>query len=136
MKKHILILALLHSTIPELFAQSRDTTYLINEYFRKSETQKKTGLIMLGAGLGAAALGVQVFAEAFSGGSEGAGTAGQVLFFAGAISTLASIPVLISSGSNSRKAANLTIQTQSLPGIRPKGISGMYPALNLSIPIN
>lgn len=137
MKKLVLIFAILFSSFFELLAQNQETKFLIEEYLRQSETQKKTGLIMLGAGVGATVLGTLMIGVAWSGGSEAVGWTGVVLFTAGAVSTLASIPIIISSASKARKAANLSIQSRSLPSIQPTGLSAViYPELNLSIPLN
>lgn len=137
MKKLVLIFVLLFSSFFELFAQNQENKLLIEEYLKQSENQKKTGLIMLGAGVGATVLGTLMIGVAWSGGSEAVGWTGVVLFTAGAVSTLASIPIIISSASKARKAANLSIQSRSLPNIHPNGISSVrYPALNLSIPLN
>lgn len=137
MNRLILVIVLLCFSFGKLHAQDSTNKILIEEYIKQSENQKKTGLIMLGAGVGATALGTVMFALAWSGGSEVLGGSGVVLFTAGAISTLVSIPIIISSASKARKAANLSIQSRSLPGIQPNGISSViYPALNLSIPLN
>lgn len=137
MNRLILLIVLLFFSFGNLYAQDSTNKILIEEYIKQSENQKKTGLIMLGAGVGATALGTVMFALAWSGGSEVLGGSGVVLFTAGAISTLVSIPIIISSASKARKAAKLSIESRSLPGIQPNGISSViYPAINLSIPFN
>jgi len=137
MNRLILLVVLLCFSFGKLYAQDSNNKILIEEYIKQSEKQKKTGLIMLGAGVGATVLGIVMFGVAWSGGSEVAGLTGIGLFTAGAISTLASIPIIISSASIARKAATLSIQSRALPGIQPDGLSSViYPALNLSIPIN
>lgn len=137
MKNFVLILAILFTSYFDLLAQNQENKLLIEEYVKQSENQKKTGLIMLGTGVGATVLGTVMIGVAWSGSSEAAGWTGVVLFTAGAVSTLASIPIIISSASKARKAAHLSIQSRSLPGIQPTGISAViYPELNLSIPLN
>lgn len=137
MNRLILLLAILCFSFENLYAQDSSNKVLIEEYIKQSEKQKKTGLIMLGAGLGATVIGTVMFGIAWSNGSEIVGGSGIILFSAGAISTLVSIPILISSASTARKAAKLSVQSRSLPGIQPNGFSNViYPALNLSIPIN
>lgn len=137
MNRLVLLIVMLCLSFGNLYAQESSNKILIEEYIKQSENQKKTGLIMLGAGVGATALGTVMFGLAWSGGSEAAGWTGIVLFTAGAVSTLASIPIIISSASKARKAAKLSIQSRSLPGLQPNGISSViYPAINLSIPFN
>lgn len=133
----ILLIVLLCFSFGKLYAQDSNNKTLIEDYIKQSEKQKKTGLIMLGAGVGATVLGTVMFGVAWSGGSEVAGLTGIVLFTAGAISTLASIPIIISSASKARKAATLSIQSRVLPGIHRDDLSSLiFPALNLTIPIN
>lgn len=137
MNRLILFIVLLFLSFEKLYAQDSSNKILIEEYIKQSENQKKTGLIMLGAGLGTTVIGTVMFASAWSSGSELVGGSGAILFTAGAISTLVSIPIIISSASKARKAAKLSIQSRSLPGIQLNNFSYViYPSLNLSIPIN
>lgn len=137
MNRLILLIVLLCLSFGNLYAQDSSNKILIEEYIKQSENQKKTGLIMLGTGLGATVIGTVMFASAWSNGSEVVGVSGAILLTAGVISTLVSIPIIISSASKARKAANLSIQSRTLPRIHPTGISAeIYPAINLSIPIN
>lgn len=137
MNRFTLLFVLFCFSFGNLFAQAPNNKILIEEYIKQSENQKKTGLIMLGAGVGATLIGTVMFGSAWSTGSEVVGGSGVVLLTAGVISTLVSIPIIISSASKARKAAKLSIQSRSLPDIQPAGLSSViYPALSLSIPIN
>lgn len=78
-------------------------------YSQKAKKQKRTGWILLGTGIAATVVGSAIMANNFYiwGGSEDEDrgfAAGTGLFLAGSMATIASIPVLIISGSNNRKA--------------------------------
>ena len=137
MNKVFLILALLFTFLPKVQAQSLESKILIEEYIKRSEKQKKTGLILLGAGVGSVIIGTVLFGTGWNDDSSFALGSGAVLFTAGSISTLVSIPVLISSASNGRKAAKLGIGTARLTEPLPNGFyQKTYPALHFSIPFN
>lgn len=72
-------------------------------YSLKHKKLKKTGFILLGAGLAATGGSLLLVANA-SLSDDSTWTAGGILFIAGSLSTIASIPVFIVSGSNKRKA--------------------------------
>lgn len=137
MIKVFLFLFLFIVFLPETKAQNQENKILIEEYLRRSEQQKKTGLILLGAGVGSVILGTVLFATAWSNGSEPIGGAGVFLMTAGSISTLVSIPILISSASNGRKAAKVGIGTDRVPVPQLVGLSGKaFPTLSIILPIN
>jgi hypothetical protein len=138
MRKFFFVTAAFLLFLPRIQAQqSQETKILIEEYLRQSEKQKKTGLIMLGAGAGSVILGTVLFGTAWNSGSNFAGGASVFLLTAGGISTLVSIPVLVSSASNGRKAAKLGIGTTRLevPG-SSVFLQKTYPTWSISIPLN
>lgn len=137
MAKFFLTLSLFLALFARAQSQSLERNILIEEYIKQSEKQKKTGLIMLGAGLGSVLLGTVLFGVGWGDGSDVAAGSGAILMTAGSISTLVSIPILVSSASNGRKAAKLGISTARIPTSQPTGFpSKIYPALSFSIPIN
>ncbi len=86
-----------------------DTNQKMYEFLMaKHKKQKKTGLILLGSGLAATGLGVLIIyndSDWFE--DEDAGSdyaAGTILYTAGVLSALSSIPVLIIAGENRQKA--------------------------------
>ena len=137
MAKFFLALSLFLAFYSNAKSPSLERNILIEEYIKQSEKQKKTGLIMLGAGLGSVLLGTVLFGVGWGDGSDVAAGSGAILMAAGSISTLVSIPILVSSASNGRKAAKLGISTA---GIAHPQLTGFpqksYPALSFSIPIN
>lgn len=137
MQKFLTLLALFLVFSQNLKAQNAESKFLIEEYLRQSEKQKKTGLIMLGAGAGSVLLGTVLFGTAWNSGSNFAGGASAFFLVAGSISTLVSIPVLVSSASNGRKAAKLGIGTTQIaaPGSMG-GTQKTYPTWIISIPLN
>lgn len=91
---------------------------------------------MLGAGAGSVILGT-VLGTAWNNGSNFAYGASAFLLVAGSISTLVSIPVLVSSAANGRKAAKLGIGTTRLATPSSSGLSQItYPTWSISIPLN
>lgn len=137
MRKLLILLAFFLVATPIIKAQSLESKILIEEYIKRSEKQKKTGLILLGAGVGSIILGTVLFGTGWNDDSEFALGSGAILMTAGSISTLVSFPVLVSSASNGRKAAKLGIGTAQLAEPIPNGFSQKtYPALHFSIPIN
>ena len=138
MRKFFLVIVALLFFLPRLQAQqSQENKILIEEYLHQSEKQKKTGLIMLGAGAGSVLLGTVLFGTAWNSGSNFAGGASAFFLIAGSISTLVSIPVLVSSASNGRKAAKLGIGTTRLGASGSEGFNQKtYPTLNISIPLD
>lgn len=137
MTKIFLILSLILIFLPKAKAQNQENKILIEEYLKRSEKQKKTGLIMLGAGVGSVVIGTVLFATGWGDGSDFAVGSGAVLMTAGSLSTLISIPILVSSASTGRKAAKLGIGTARLTGPLPDGFfQKTYPALHFSIPLN
>ena len=137
MTKIFLILSLILIFLPKAKAQNQENKILIEEYLKRSEKQKKTGLIMLGAGVGSVIIGTVLFGTGWDDDSDFAVGSGAILMTAGSLSTLISIPILISSASNGRKAAKLGIGTARLTEPLPDGFSPKtYPALHFSIPLN
>ena len=94
------------SQVTELLTEkSRQDVY--DFYSLKAKKQKTTGWILLGTGLAATVGGYAIMAnnfDLFDSDSDGGLAAGTGLFLVGSIVTIASIPVLIVSGSNNRKA--------------------------------
>lgn len=71
-------------------------------FYAKHKKQKKVGLILLGSGLVAAGVGAIMIVNSDDLGNDF--SSGTLLYSAGVIATISSIPVLIISGSNKRKA--------------------------------
>ena len=137
MQKLLTLLALILIFSQTLKAQNAESKFLMEEYLRQSEKQKKTGLIMLGAGAGSVLLGTVLFGTTWNSGSNFAGGASAFFLVAGSISTLVSIPVLVSSASNGRKAAKLGIGMTQLAALGSMGGSQKtYPIWIISIPLN
>lgn len=132
----ILLLAFLLGSTP-IFAQTTTERQLAEEYLKQSEKQKKTGLIMLGSGIGAGLLGVVMFGAGWNEGSGFVLGSGVTLMMAGSISTLVSIPVLVSSASKGKKAGKLSLGIASIASAQPHGFASQnYPSLNFSFPLH
>lgn len=133
MIKSFIFLALLVFTFSELFAQNENQKFLIEEYLSQSENQKKTGIIMMSTGAGAAALGLLIASSSNwdQPGFEG----GAILFLAGSVSVVIGIPVIISSASKARKAGKLSLDLNTARVFNPRESSNTtFPAVKLSFP--
>ena len=136
MKKLISLIAFFLLASPILKAQNEDNKLLIEEYLRQSEKQKKTGWTLIGAGAGAAALGL-VLAASSDDWSDSSFGSGIILFVVGSASTVLGIPVLISSASKARKAGRLSLGTQTVRApIFQNSSWKIYPSLNFSVPLH
>jgi hypothetical protein len=136
MKKLVLIFAILFSSFYELIAQNLDTKFLIEEYVKQSEKQKKAAIIMIGAGAGTAALGLLLAYSANNLSDPALGVAGALLLV-GSASAIIGIPILVSSASKARKAGQLSLVLNSARVMNPEGSPQMiYPALKISVPLN
>lgn len=114
-------------------SQEEQKDFSKENYLQKSKNQRTVGWVLLGAGAAVGTVGIIVTNEADSFFEDsGKIDTGLTLFAVGAASTLASIPFFIIAGSNSRKAASLSLESQRfiIPG---QGLSGIQPALSLKI---
>jgi hypothetical protein len=136
MHKLILLLALFLSSLPNLQAQNQENRLLIEEYLQQSEKQKKAGITIMAVGAATAGLGLLLAATSNDWGNASFG-GGIILFVGGSAAVIIGVPIIISSASKARKAAQLSIGTNSARVIHQHGTySTFYPALNISFPIN
>ena len=115
------------------YSQIEKQDYSKDYYLQKSKNQRTVGWVLLGAGAAVGTVGLIVASDAewFFDDSDKLGT-GLTLFTVGAASTLASIPFFIIAGSNSRKAASFSLQSQNYYN-QGQELSGIQPALSLKI---
>jgi hypothetical protein len=134
MKKMTFFLSLMLLFALNLNAQNQDREFLIKEYLKQSEKQKKTGIAMLVVGSGMAGLGIII---ANSGESTSSTTRiGYSLGLIGIPVAIIGIPILISSASKARKAAQLSVGTQMAHMPLPLEMQKTYPVLTLSVQLN
>ncbi|MEO5650382.1 MAG: hypothetical protein ABIR03_10740 [Ginsengibacter sp.] len=116
MKKFIFSLTLLIFVLNS-FCQTTTNTVLTKDYYlQKSKKQKTSAWVLLGGGLGLAALGgiVQLIHEnKRNNGFDFDFTGAKIAIGGGAIA-LASIPFFISSSNNKKKAASIAITNQNI----------------------
>jgi hypothetical protein len=148
MKKLLITLSLLVGLAFQTFSQVSETNYK-QDLLAKSQRQKKTGFILLGAGGAALALGgilaasgteevVNCIGTLNCTGSDGdEWAAGTVLAIAGGLAMLGSVPLFISSGNNKKTASQLSLNSKPiyLPRNTHNGPRS-HPALQLTIPLN
>ena len=126
--KKIFIFSLLLAFTINAFSQA-DTaisnTSVKTDYLRKSKNQKTTAWILLGGGVAMMITGIII--ENNTTNYEPAGsiylvdegsTAGAVLFLAGGVASLTSIPFFIASGKNKRKALSVSFKNELVPQLR------------------
>lgn len=135
MIKVILIFSLISILSFNLQAQDNGREFLIKEYLKQSEKQRKTGVnfLVVGAGLtgvGIIALGVS---SASSDSSDGIG---PYLILVGIPITIIGVPIIISSASKARKAAHLSLGTQTVQGLTLPQTQKVYPALTFTVNLN
>ncbi|MDF2157786.1 hypothetical protein [Algoriphagus sp. CAU 1675] len=116
------------------------------DYLEKSRDQKKSAWVLLGGG--AVLLGAGFIVSMSNTGDalvgmlsgkdyNGSNTNGNILTVVGGAAMLGSIPLFISSKSNSEKAILLSLQNKPLTMPRPYArLPKSYPSLSLKIPLN
>jgi hypothetical protein len=101
--------------LTDFIQKQSDASHVMDDYYiQKSKGQKKTALIILGSGLGIAALGGIVQLVENSSAEFYFDFTGAWIAIGGGCVSLFSIPFFISSGVNARKAATLTLNDQSI----------------------
>jgi hypothetical protein len=118
-----------------LHAQDNGREFLIKEYLKQSEKQKKTGITFLLVGSGMMAVGIIATGISINSSDSGDGI-GPYLIFVGIPITLIGVPIIISSASKARKAAQLSLGTQTVRGFTLPQTQKVYPALTFTINLN
>jgi hypothetical protein len=142
MKVLILVLTLSLGISHPVLSQEIDSLSQRETLLELSKKQKKTGFILLGAGVGAAVIGGALFASNFclwgcDSNDEALAGTGGILFILGVGSAIASVPVLINSGSTAKRAMELSVQSTPI-FLPPNSHNGpkSHPSLQLTIPLN
>ncbi len=126
--KKIIVYSLLILFAARAFSQQTDTVKIMTrkDYRARSNGQKITGFVLLGAGV--TCLGIA------SGGNAEFDSL-PVLVIGGALATLTSIPLFIAAGRNKRKARNAVagLKLESAPSIQNNFVLHSYPAISVKI---
>ena len=122
--RQIIISAFLLSISTASFSQYKLTK---DEYLQKSKKQRTTGYVVLVSGVILNVSGAIAYQK---------GNAGIILFGAGLLADVASLPFFISAGINKRKALNASAsfkmeQTNNIQGMVYS--PGIYPAVSLKL---
>ncbi len=137
MKSIFLVLMLVIST--SLFSQQ--TTPVVNtDYLKKSKSQKTTAKIIAGVGAAVSLTGVLLIIDDVGGSldpNDRVNTkAADVLTYTGLVVMAVSIPFLIASSKNKKKAAAVSFKMERIPGFQQRSfVYHSYPALSLKIGI-
>jgi hypothetical protein len=136
MKKTLIFLILLLFTAKGFSQTIPSTEFSKEDYLQKSKRQKTTGWIFLSAGVVITTVGIIGFDNTYNDdwyGNSSSDTYGY-LVLAGPLISLGSIPFFISSGSNARKAATLSISNQPILFPRQDSyVLNSHPSLSLKI---
>ncbi|TRX36465.1 tetraspanin family protein [Flavobacterium sp. ZT3R18] len=114
MKKTLIFLILLLFTAKGFSQTIPSTEFSKEDYLQKSKTQKTTGWVFLSAGVAITIVGVIGFSNTYDDWSDNSTDTYGVLILSGPLIALGSIPFFISSGSNARKAATLSLNYQPI----------------------
>lgn len=144
--KKIIIYALIMVMPAITFSQQtiNKAPVLKTDYLQKSKNQKTAAWVLLGGGTVLISIGSVVISNEivnniggiFDPTIETNSNTGSILFIAGGVSMLGSIPLFISSAKNKRKsiAASAGIKMEKLPVIRQTSfVQNSYPAVSLKI---
>ncbi len=119
---------LLFSTI--CLSQQTNSIHTVTQdaYLKKSKRQKTTALVLAGGGLVLEIAGAIAYQK---------GPAGLVLFGAGLISQVVSIPIFIASGMNKRKSkkASLSFRLYNTPDLK-SGMTSFHSNSEISLRLN
>ena len=144
--KKIIIYTLLLAIPAASFCQStpNNAPAVKTDYLQKSKKQKTAAWILLGGGallssIGGVVIGNEVVNDIggiFDPTVKPSSNTGSVLFIAGGVSMLGSIPLFLSSAKNKRKymSASAGIKMEKFPLIRQTSfVQNSYPAVSLKI---
>ena len=134
MKKIIFITTALLFTLKVACQTVPNTEFTKDYYLQKSKNQKTAAWILLSVGSTMTVVGVIGFSSTFDDWSDNSTDAYGYLMLGGPLVALGSIPFFISSGSNARKAATLSLNYQPILVPNPNSqIQNIQPALCLAI---
>ncbi|MDX1828995.1 MAG: hypothetical protein R3342_05555 [Lutibacter sp.] len=113
--KRLIFLIVLSILTVNSFSQTQDFKLSKADYLQKSKNQKTVGWVLLAGGTTMAVVGVIVGnnSSLFDNNNSDFET-GAFLLVGGLITDLVSIPFFISSSSNARKAATISVQIQKI----------------------
>jgi hypothetical protein len=114
MKKTLIFLILLLFMTKGFSQTTPNTPFTKEDYLQKSKNQKTTGWVFLSAGIAITAVGVIGFNNTYDDWSDNSTDTYGALILSGPLIALGSIPFFISSGSNARKAATLSLNYQPI----------------------
>jgi hypothetical protein len=134
MKKTLNFLILLFF-IAKGFSQTiPSTSFSKEDYLEKSKRQKTTAWVLLSAGIGLTVVGIIGFENSYDDFNDNSTDTYGTLIVSGSLIALGSIPFFISSGSNSRKAATLSISNQPILFPRQDSyVLNLQPSLSLKV---
>ena len=135
MIKVILIFSLISILSFNLQAQDNGREFLIKEYLKQSEKQKKTGITFFAVGSGMVALGLISLGVSNSL-SDGTIGIGYSLILIGIPVTVVGLPIIISSASKARKAAQFSVGAQMVRAPILRESQKVYPASTFTVNLN
>lgn len=134
MKKLVLIVSLTGLFQIAFGQEVKSSQTLREDLVRQSETQFKAGLMFLGGGTALAITAIALPNNYNYLEGTGNRRARNFLGWTGILSISTSIPLFLSSGSNGRTAAKLSLQSQAIHTPLPSPLAS-YPSLSLKFPL-
>jgi hypothetical protein len=135
MKKNIFLIMILLLTVKSLSQTVQNPEFTKEYYLQKSKSQKTAAWVLLGVGTAITVVGVAGFASTYDDWNDNSTETYGYLMIAGPLIGLGSIPLFITSGSNARKAATLSVNYQ--PVLLPNQgslVQSLQPSLSITIP--
>jgi hypothetical protein len=114
MKKTLVLLTLMLFIVKGFSQAVSSASFSKEDYLQKSKKQKTTGWVFLSTGIALTIIGVIGFETSDDDFNDNSTNTYGALIAGGSIIALGSIPFFISSGSNIRKAATLTLNYQPI----------------------
>ena len=134
MKRYIYILTLFLFSIKLLGQSIQKSDYSKEYYLDKSKSKKTTAFILLGSGFALTVIGATAFESAWNSESNSSTDVKGTVMLGGVGLLLTSIPFLISSGNNSRKAASISLNNQNFPVLKEGSyVLNSSPCLSLKL---
>lgn len=134
MKKLVLIISLTGLFQIAFGQEVKSSQTLREDLVRQSDNQFKAGLVFLGGGTALAITAIALPNNYNYIEGTGNRRARSFLGWTGILSISTSIPLFLSSGSNGRTAAKLSLQPQALQTPLPSRLAS-YPSLSLKLPL-
>jgi hypothetical protein len=136
--KYICLLLMLSASYSNLIAQ--ETTPVVNtDYLKKSKAQRTTGIVLLVTGAVSSTIGLAITLSSLGNfldpdQNSNSGSSGDVLGYGGLVIMATSIPFLVASSKNRKRAASIGFKLERSPLLLQQSVRYQsYPAASIKI---